>query len=53
MLVDLHSFLRSFELQLPLLESHLNLLLEDLAFIYIMRRGIVPLAVPHVLELIL
>ena len=53
MLVDLHHPQRSFKLQLPLLKSQLNLLPEDFAFICIMRRDIVPLAVLHVLEFIL
>ena len=51
MLVDLHRPLRSFKLQLPLLEGQLNLLPEDFAFICIMQRGVVPLAVFHILEL--
>jgi hypothetical protein len=51
MLINLHRPLGSFKLQLPLLESQLNLLLEDLALVCIMGRGLVPLAVFHILEL--
>ena len=51
MLVDFHRPLRSFKLQLPLLKSQLNLLLEDFALICVMRRGIMPLAIFHMLEL--
>jgi len=51
MLINLHSPLRSFKFQLPLLEGQFNLLSEDLAFICIMRCGIVPLVVFHILEL--
>ena len=50
MLVNLHRPLRSLKFQLPLLKSQLNLLLENFAFICIMRRGIVPLAVLQILE---
>ena len=53
MLINLHRPFRSSKLQLPLLESHLNLLSEDLALICIMRRGIAPLAVLHILDLVL
>ena len=49
--VNLHRLLGSFKLQPPLLESHLNLLLEDLALIGVMRCGIMPLAIFHMLEL--
>ena len=51
--VDLHRLLGRFKFQPPLLESHLDLLSEDFALICIMRCGIVPLAVLHILELIL
>ena len=51
MLVDLHRPFRSFKLQLLLLKRQLNLLPEDFALICIMRRGIAPFAVLHVLEL--
>ena len=51
--VDLHHLLGSLKFQSPLFESHLNLLSEDLALICVMRRGIVPLAVLHILEFVL
>jgi len=53
MSIDLHHLLGSFKFQPPLLESHLNLLSEDLTFICIMRRGIMLLEILHVLELVL
>jgi len=52
MLVDLHRPLRSFKFQLSLLEGQLNLLSEDFVLICIMRHGIVPLAIFHILELL-
>ena len=53
MLINLHHPLRSFKFQLPLLEGQFNLLSEDLAFICIMRCGIVPFAILYILELVL
>ena len=52
MLVNLHRPFWSFKLQFPLLEGQLNLPPEDFALICIMRCGIMPLAVLHVLELL-
>ena len=53
MLTNLRCPFGSFKLQLPLVESQLNQLPKDLALICIMRRGIVPLVVLHVFELVL
>ena len=50
-LINLHRSLGSLKFKLSLLESQLNLLSEDFAFICIMQSCIVPLAILHVLEL--
>ena len=52
MLINLHRPFGSFKFKLPLLESQLNLLTKDFAFIRVMRGRIVPLAIFYVFELL-
>ena len=52
MLVNFHRLLRSFKLEPPLFDGQLYLLMKKFAIIGIMRCCVVPLAIPHVLELL-